>query len=161
MKQARFLPALAVLALVACDDKPTHVFAESPSQAQLDGVWTGVAEITTDDDLAWNTTYNDNRGFSFPVVIQFSGDGTFRLSTANFSTSYDNEAARTCGGVYSKSNSTLQFFPDELCRALPLTKFTIGRVLPSGITLEARTGSTLSPSASFVSMRVRFRLDPE
>jgi hypothetical protein len=161
MKQPRFLPAVVLLALAACDDKPTHVFVESPSQAHLSGVWTGVAEITTDDDLSWNTTYSDNRGFSFPVVIQFGDDGIFRLSTANFSTSYDNEAARTCTGVYSKSNASLQFFPDELCRALPLTKFTIGRVLPGGITLEARTGSTLNPAASFVSMRVRFRLDPE
>lgn len=157
----RYLTVLAVLTLVACDDRPTHVFGESPTQAQLSGVWTGTGEITTDDDLAWNTTYNDNRGFNFPVVIQFDEDGSFVLHTANFATSYDNEAARTCSGVYSKSNATLNFFPGELCRALPLTKFTIGRTLPSGISLEARTGSTLSPSASYVNMRVRFRLDPD
>lgn len=161
MKRFPILATLAATVLVACDDKPTHVFIEAPSQAQLSGVWTGTGEITTDDDLAWNTTYGDDRGFSFPVVIQFDGNGKFLLSTANFSTSYNNGSARTCSGVYSKSNATLQFFPGELCRALPLTRFTIGRTLPSGLSLEARTGSAINSSASFVNMRVRFRLDPE
>jgi hypothetical protein len=124
------------------------------------GVWVGTGEITTDDDLAWNTTYGDTRGFSFPVVVQFDGEGHFMLQTANFPTSYNNEAARSCSGAFAKSNASLQFFPSELCRALPLTKFTIGRILPSGISLEARTGGALNQSTAFVSMRVRFRLDP-
>ena len=159
MRFSRFLPVLAVLTFAACDDKPTHVFVEFPSEAQLSGAWVGMGEITTDDDLAWNTTYGDTRGVSFPVVIQFSEDNNFTLRTSGYATSYNNEEARTCSGFFAKTNASIEFFPNSLCRALPLTQFTIGRTLPNGISLESRTGSAINSSSSFMNLRVRFRLD--
>ena len=50
-------------------------------------------------------------------------------------------------------------FVNQLCRALPLTKFTLGRTLPNGISLESRTGAAINQSSSFMNLRVRFRLD--
>jgi hypothetical protein len=158
MRLSRILPVLAVFT-VACGEEPTHVFIEFPSFEQLTGTFVGTAEITTNNDISWNTVFGQAGGFAFPVVIQFDGvTRIFVLRTANFATSFNNEESRTCTGIFTKDNSTIEFFPDRLCRALPLTKFTIGRTLPDGITLEATTGAAINQSASFVDLRVRFNL---
>jgi hypothetical protein len=157
------LSLISVAALVAaCGDVPERVFFEQPAPQQLEGVWSGTEEITTDDDLASNSTYSEyGKGFSFPVVVQFDGHGRFMLWTGNFSTSYLDPSARTCSGVYTQSNASIRLLPSEQCRALPLTNFTLGRVLPAGITMEARTGASLSSLATYASFRVRFRLDKD
>lgn len=148
-----------LVAAGACGPAPDRVFFEAPSEEQLDGVWSGIEEITTDDDLASNGTYGDyGRGFSFPVVLQFDGRGRFLLLTGNFPTSYRDETDRSCSGVYTKTGNTLRLMPFEQCRALPLTSYSMGRILPSGISLDARTGSSLSSLANYASVRVRFRL---
>ncbi|MGQ0813096.1 MAG: hypothetical protein ACT4O1_01360 [Gemmatimonadota bacterium] len=160
MKKFRILAVLAVLAVAACGDVPERVFFEQPAPVQLTGVWVGTEEITTDEDIASNSSYGEyGKGFSFPVVIDFDGRGRFTLFTGNFPTSYRNEADRTCSGVYTQTSHTLRLLPNEQCRALPLTRFTIGRILPGGISLEARTGSSMSSLASYASVRVRFRLE--
>jgi hypothetical protein len=153
------LPVLAVSVVVACDDRPTHVFVEFPSFEQLTGTFVGTGEITNDTDISWNPTYGQAGGFAFPVVIQFDGlNRTFVLRTANFSTSFNNEEDRICAGIFTKDSNTIEFFPNQLCRALPLTKFTIGRTLPDGLNLDARTGPAINQSQSFVDMRVRYVL---
>lgn len=158
MKKFFGFTALA-LTLSACDDIPERVFFEPPSPTQLAGTWSGTGEITTADDIASNGTYNEyGRGFDFPVVIIFDGRGRFQLYTGNFATSTWNEADRTCRGVYTQSNAMLRLLPDEHCRALPLTTFTIGRRLPNGITLDARTTSSTSSLANYASYRVTYRL---
>lgn len=158
MKKFVVFTALA-MTLSACEDIPERVFFEQPAPTQLAGTWSGTGEITTADDIASNGTYNEyGRGFDFPVVISFDGRGRFQLFTSNFATSTWNEADRTCRGVYTQSNATLRLLPDEHCRALPLTTFTIGRRLPNGITLDARTTSSLSSLANYASYRVTYRL---
>ncbi|MGQ0563422.1 MAG: hypothetical protein ACT443_16315 [Gemmatimonadota bacterium] len=160
MKKFRSLAALFALTLAACDHVPERVFFQSPSEAELEGVWAGTGEITTDDDLASNSTYSEyGRGFAFPVVFSFDGRGRFSLFTGNLPTSYRDETDRTCSGVYTHRSGTLRLLPNEQCRALPLTQYTLGRILPDGISLEARTGSSLSSLASYASVRVRFRLE--
>jgi len=154
-----FIAAFFAATVVGCGDVPERVFFEQPSDAQLEGVWAGTEEITTDDDLASNGTYgNGGKGFSFPVVLQLDDRNRFSLWTSNFPTSYDDESDRSCSGVYTHSNATLRFFPSEQCRALPLSRFTIGRELGGGISLEARTGNSLDPLATYATVRVRFHL---
>ena len=136
--------ALATLLLTACDDEPTHVFFAEPSDARLEGTWTGIEEIQT---------MQDNNVFSFPILLTLDGSNRFTLFTTNYPASYDDENDRTCSGAYTRRSNTLTFFPNQACRALPLTQFTLGRVLPGGVTLEARTYT------SYASIRVLIRLD--
>ena len=162
MQKSRISAVLAVLAVSACGDVPERVFFEQPAPAQLEGVWTGIEEITTDEDIASNSSYGEyGKGFSFPVVLDFDGRGRFMLITGNFPTSYINPDDRSCLGVYTQRGHVIRLLPSEQCRALPLTQFTIGRTLPGGISLEARTGSSLSSLANYASVRVRFRLERE
>lgn len=152
--------AVAVgIVLSACGPEPTHVFFGPPSESNLVGTWSGVEEITTAQDNASNIGYGDSdRGFSFPVVINFEDRGRFTLFTSGFPASYTDASVRTCSGAYTRNSTTISFFPGEGCRALPMTKYIIGRVLPSGITLEARSNSFGNASASYLSMRVFLRL---
>lgn len=155
------LPVIAVLCgvvLATCGPVPEHVFFQEPSRAQLSGVWTGVEEITTDEDIASNINFPGTNGFSFPVVIQFDGNGRFTLITSNYPVSYINDAARSCSGVYTQTNSSIAFYPSEVCRALPMSKYTMGRELSGGISFEARTNTSGSPMANYASVHVRFHL---
>ncbi len=163
MKRQLAALALGLIGWSACGPVPDRVFFEEPSDRQLSGVWSGTEEITSDNDITPNINFPGPTagGFSFPVVVSFDGQGRFTLWTSNFPTSYDNEADRTCGGVYTHANAVLQFFPSEQCRALPMSKYTVGRVLAGGITLEARTGTTADPMASYESIHVRFNLKRE
>lgn len=156
MKRITRLVLSLVLPLAACDEKPDTIFFEEPSRDRLEGVWAGIEEITTDGDVAWNSTYSTyGGGFSFAVVLTLDEDGFFSLTTSNFSTSFERASDRTCAGVFTHASGSLQFFPNEACRALPLRRFTIGRILDDGIALEARQLD------SFASIRVRFRLERE
>ena len=144
------LCAGALLLTTGCDVEPTHVFASEPSNTRLEGVWTGTEQIST---------VQDNMTFSFPVVLQLDADGRFTLFTSNYPASYSDNTDRTCSGVYTRSGNSIAFYPRESCRALPLTSFTLGRVLPGGITMEARTSSIPSSMGNYVSIRVLIRLD--
>lgn len=153
--------AALCLAVAACGPRPDTIFPEEPSDDVISGVWTGTEEITTENDITSNVTFPGNAGFSFPVMIQFDGSNRFTLFTTNYATSPVDEAARSCSGVFTHRNNTLQFFPFEQCRALPMSKYTLGRTLPSGITLEARTNTSLSNLSSYASVHVRFNLERE
>ena len=143
MKYLQIL-ALTAIALVACDDRPPDIIFGEPSDSRLEGSWTGTEEIRT---------MQDNNAFSFPVLLQLENNGRFTLFTVNFPATYDNERDRTCSGAYARSGNSITFFPSQACRALPLTTFTFGRVLPGGVTLEARSNS------SYASYRVFIRLE--
>ena len=99
-----------------------------------------------------------SRGYSFPVVLTLRADGTFRLFTANLPVSYFSDEDRDCEGVFTRRNSSVQFFPDEACRALPLSSYAVGRVLPFGLTLQASTANTGQYSAASIG-KVQLRLD--
>jgi hypothetical protein len=152
-----YYPLLAVV-VAGCDVDPTHVFFESPTDANLVGNWSGIEEITTAEDNSPNVGSPADRGFSFPVVINLTSDGRFTLITAGYPTSFDNQSDRSCSGVYTRRANTVTFFPRESCRALPMTRYTVGRVLPSGITLNANTNSVGNP-APYLTMRVFMRLE--
>jgi hypothetical protein len=157
------LPLIAVVALFAAacdpDDEPFQIFVQ-PSLAELTGVWVGTAEITNPNDIGSNVNFGDqDRGFSFPVVIHLRADRTFTLTTANFPTSYDDDASRLCVGSWIREDATLQFFAVRTCRALPLTRMTIGRSLGARMTLEASTQTLANPLSGAV--KVLFTLSRE
>ena len=162
MKQSIYVVLLAVLGLSACGDAtaPTTVYNEEPSDARLTGAWSGTEEITTDNDITSNINFPGTTagGFSFPVVITFDGGNRFTLFTSNYPASYLDESDRTCSGIYIRSNNTLQLFSTSDCRALPMTRYVMGRTLPDGISLEARTNTSGDPMASYASVHVRFNL---
>jgi hypothetical protein len=162
MKKQIAVGILAAL-LGACGDVPTQVYLEQPSDNGLAGAWSGIEEITTDNDITSNINFPGTTagGFSFPVVILFDGHGQFTLLTSNYPTSYQNEEDRSCRGVYTRSGSSLSLYPASQCRALPMYKYVLGRTLPDGITLEARTNTSGDPMASYASVHVRFNLTPE
>jgi hypothetical protein len=159
MKKHILILAAAALC-AACGDVPNQVYLEEPSDSRLSGAWSGVEEITTDNDITSNINFPGTTagGFSFPVVILFDGTNRFTLLTSNFPTSYDNESDRSCTGIYARSGSMLSLYPGSQCRALPMFKYTIGRTLPDGISLEARTNTSGDPMASYASVHVRFNL---
>jgi hypothetical protein len=150
----------AAFVLAGCDPEPSHVFFAQPSESNLVGTWSGVEEITTAQDNASNIGYSDSdRGYSFPVVINFEEGGRFTLFTSGYAATYDNPNSRTCSGAYTRNSTTISFFPAQSCRALPMSKYVIGRVLPNGVTLEARSNTVGNSSASYMSMRVFIKLD--
>jgi hypothetical protein len=157
MKPISLLALAAVL--TACDDKPTHVFFQSPSEANLLGTWVGTAEITTAEDIGNNIGAPSDRGFSFPVVITFGAGHRFTLLTSGYPTDFEDAYDRTCRGAYTHNSRSLSFFPEEACRALPMTTYTVGRVLPAGITLTARSNAAVSSATQFMTTRVFMRLN--
>jgi hypothetical protein len=153
-----FLPIAALMA--ACDVDPDAVFFQSPSDANLVGSWTGTEEITTAEDNSGNVGSPADRGHQFPIVLNLDATGRFTLFTSGYPTSFERPEDRSCSGTYARSDSrSISFFPNESCRALPMTKFTIGRTLPDGITLEAKSLAVNNPAASYLTMRVFIRLD--
>ena len=159
MKKFPGVALFFVLVFAGCDADAERVFFSNREFTQLAGVWSGTEEITSNDDIASNSTFEEyGKGFSFPVVIQFDRQGRFALWTGNFPTSYDDVEARTCSGVYTQSNGSVRLLPSAQCRALPLTSYRIGRVLPDGITLEGTTNASPSSLATYASVRVNFRL---
>ena len=155
------LPLIAAVALLAaCEPEDPFQISEQPSNALLVGTWVGTAEITNPNDIGSNVNFGDqDRGFSFPVVLNLREDRTFTLTTANFPTSYDDEFSRICVGSWVRDNVTLQFFAVRTCRALPLTKLTLGRSLGANITLTAATQTLTNPSIGEI--KVRFTLSRE
>ena len=156
------LPIIALVALMAaaCEPEDPFQISEQPSDALLIGAWVGSGEITNPNDIGSNVNLGEqDRGFSFPVVINLRADRTFTLTTANFPTSYDDEASRLCAGSWFRNSGTIEFFAVRTCRALPLTKLTIGRSLGPNITLEASTQTLIGPTSGAI--KVRFILSRE
>lgn len=150
---------LLAAAVAACDDKPTHVFFEAPSEANLVGTWVGTAEITTAEDIGNNIGAPSDRGFAFPVVITLDGSNRFTLITSGYPTDFQNGFDRTCAGAFTRTSRTVSFFPRQACRALPMTTYTLGRVLPTGITLTARSNAATGSATQFMTTRVFMRLE--
>ncbi|HEX6558847.1 MAG TPA: hypothetical protein VF021_05275 [Longimicrobiales bacterium] len=155
--------AALCLAVAACGPRPDTIFFEEPSDSHLVGSWSGFEEITTDNDITSNINFPGPAagGFSFPVMIRFDDASHFTLFTSNYPTSAVDESARSCSGVYTHTNAAVHFFPAQECRALPMSKFALGRTLPAGISLEARTNMSASALASYASVHVRFNLERE
>lgn len=154
---AALATALLVVAFAACDDDESLlVFAELERDA-LVGFWTGEAEITTEGDISRTEPGPIDEGVTFPVALQLTDKGRFVLHTFNYPVA-SATTRRTCSGVYEREGRRLEFFPNVVCRALPLNDYTIGRAVPDVLILEARAG--LRPDGSeplgnmFVSMRL-------
>jgi hypothetical protein len=162
MKQLRYASLLIVLA--ACDVDSINVFSSEPSPTRnlnLLGTWSGFAEITTAEDIAINTGSPADRGFNFPIVINLDTNNRFTLFTSGYPTSFSNEFDRSCVGIYTRGSNTISFFPNESCRALPMTKYVIGVAVPNGITLQANSNTVGNPAANYLTMRVFMRLERE
>jgi hypothetical protein len=162
MKQLRYL--IIAASLSACDIDSVNVFPEDqiPSpDFNLVGTWTGFEEISTVQDIATNTGSPADRGYNFPIVVTLQADNRFTLFTSGYPTSFENEFERTCIGIYTQQNRTISFFPNESCRALPMTKYVLGAAVPNAITLSANSNSVGNPAANYLTMRVFMRLERE
>ena len=144
--------------LSACEEGTTELVIGNASPADVVGFWVGQEDITTEEDPGAGNLLG-TLGFTFPVALQLQSDGRFHLTTTNFPTRLDNEAARTCEGTYTRRGGSIQFFANRACRALPLSRFTLGRTLPRGLNLDASTASVASSGPA--SIRVRIRVNRE
>ena len=152
MKHLTVIAGMA-LALAACDVEAGRVtFGDIPADTRLEGVWSGMTQIST---------AQDNSAFSFPVVLQLDRSDRFTLITANYPAAYDDQWDRTCSGIYTRSGNTITFYPRYSCRALPLSRYTLGRTLPDGITMEANTNDIPSSMGNYASIRVLMQLERE
>lgn len=155
MRRSITVVLLGVLA--GCEPGSELIFGES-NPGDVVGFWVGEEEITTAEDPGSGATLGQ-QGFSFPIALQLRSDGRFRLTTTNFPAEYGNEASRRCDGVYDRTGRSIEFFADRACRALPLARYTLGRTLPRGLTLNASTASLTAFSPATI--RVRIRLSRE
>jgi hypothetical protein len=143
--------------LFASCDQPSELVVGNAVPADVVGLWVGQEDITTAEDPGSGNNMG-SLGFTFPVALHLQEDGRFRLTTTNFATRFDNEAARTCDGIYTRRGGTIEFFANRACRALPLSRFSMGRVLPRGLHLNATTARQGSSPAS---IRVIIRVNRE
>jgi hypothetical protein len=146
-------------ALAACDDQPTHVFFAAPTEENLIGTWVGSAEISTAEDIAGNIGAPSDRGFNFPIVVTFDESNRFTLVTSGYPTDFEDGTERSCRGVFTHDSRRISFFPAEACRALPMSTYTVGRVLPAGITLTARSNAAVGSATQYLTTRVFMRLN--
>jgi len=155
MGARRILGSVVALALVlpGCDGEGVLVFGLD--EEDLAGVWVGVEEITgTGDAVA-----APGHGFSFPVALELEADGEFVLRSFGFPVE-EAGGDRVCRGIFRVDGSTMRFFPNDLCRALPLNRYTIGRSAPDGLILEASTLQAMGePDAGGADIRVRIRVE--
>jgi len=165
--RAMVLGIALCLAGAGCDEHDITPFLPLAGfePAALDGLWTGYEEITSAErttPAVGPGTVQD--GFVFPVALELDRDRTFVLRSFGYPIAgAPREDARLCRGVYAVDGNAIAFFPNDVCPALPLSRYTIGRSFPRGLQLEART-RPLKPGQFFgesASIRVRFSLELE
>ncbi|MFW6078298.1 MAG: hypothetical protein ACODAE_01670 [Gemmatimonadota bacterium] len=122
------------------------------------GLWTGVESIAGVDALDGVAVGSIEEGIRFPVALRLTADGRFALNVFGFPVAGGSER-RVCTGIYDRDGRTLAFFPDAVCRPLPLSRYTIGRSVPDRLTLEASTAR--SPGGGEPVGDIRVRLDLE
>lgn len=142
---------MACILSLACEPVNEVVVFEEPTQEQLEGRWSGTTEITAANDIG-----STGRGIVFPVVLDLRKGGRFNLVTSNYPTSYTDESLRTCEGTWVRRGAMLELFSFEACRALPVSRYAVGRTLPDGLTLDASTQT--APTYTPASIRVSIRL---
>lgn len=129
------MAVVLLVGLSGCDDgdHPDGWVFLGPTPKELEGVWTGEALIaaTTSDG-----TVVDRDGFRFPVSLDLHANQHFVLRTFGFPVSGHPED-RTCAGIFRVTSQQLEFFPNTSCRALPVSRFTIGSFAPNGLTLRS------------------------
>lgn len=161
----RLLLGIALcLVWAGCDERDRNPFVVPVrvGSAGLVGLWTGHAEITSAEGVSRLTgTGTIQNGFAFPVALELRADRLFTLRSFGYPIVGASAGdKRFCSGVFALEGSRIEFFPDDVCPALPLHRFTIGGWFPDGLELEAATRPAL-PGQVFgeaASVRVRFRL---
>jgi len=154
------------LAGAGCDEHElTPFFPRAGFEpAALDGLWTGHAEITSAERTTTFAGSGVQDGFAFPVALELDRDRRFTLRSFGYPiVGAPTEDKRFCRGVFAVRGNAIEFFPDDVCPALPLSRYTIGRSFPRGLQLEAST-RPVRPGQFFgesVSLRVRFVLERE
>lgn len=153
------------IAATGCDDDDGFdaIVAFGPDLEDVVGFWTGVEEITGAGGAAAILLIGDQyqSGFRFPVALELRIDRSFVLRSFAVAVRDAGENDRVCTGVYAIDGNTLKFFPNELCRPLPLSAYTIGRFAPDGLILEANTRAPvlLSGDPAVGDIRVRIRVE--
>ena len=161
----RLLLGIALcLVWAGCDERDGDLFILPVriGARGLAGLWTGHAEITSVEDAPRPTLAGaTQRGFAFPVALELRADRVFTLRSFGYPiVGASAEDERFCSGVFALEGNRIEFFPDDVCPALPLHRFTIGGWFPDGLELVAATRPAL-PGQVFgdeASVRVRFRL---
>jgi hypothetical protein len=158
--------ALALVTITTgCDDADGPagrlVAAEITADA-LPGFWTGVARVTDGFDEMSALRRDGPTSFGFPVALELRRDRGFVLRAVNFPVAGGGlDGDRFCTGVYNIAGRFLEFYPDHVCRALPLHRYTVGRFVPDGLLLEAESTPARLGAGQFenITVRVLFRLE--
>lgn len=131
--------AALLIGVAGCEEDPDGILIGGGSErGALAGFWTGTAEITTEDDEVRAVAREFEKGVRFRVALRLRRGGGFTLRVFNYPVSRQT-SRRVCTGVWEREGRILEFFPNAVCRALPLSRYVIGRQLPDGLTLEANT----------------------
>lgn len=149
---------LLALGVAGCEEgADTAPLVVVPRGGDLVGMWTGTEEVTGATDVVSGVDGGIEEGVKFRVALRLRSDRAFRLWVSNFPVAGQTES-RVCEGVYDLDGNILEFFPESVCRALPLSRFSIGRAFPDELTLDARTNRTTRTSTTG-SVRVFMRLE--
>lgn len=125
----------------------------------LVGFWTGTERLAGMDDEVRGVDRGQEEAFSFRVALRLRANQTFRFWAFNFPVGAQTEQ-RVCEGVWEREGRILEFFPETVCRPLPLSRYAIGRFFPDGLTLEARTNAGPGgPAAGSIRVRIRLERD--
>lgn len=156
VRTAAVVGLMPVLLLAACDDiEIGDVVGVDGVAVALTGFWQGVGEVTTTDDRVGAAA--GTQGFQFPIALDLREDRTFTLWTAHFPVDAGVASeSRTCSGAYTVRGGIMSLFPDRLCRALPLARYTVRRTGVGRILLEA---AGAEPGGDAASVRVRLVLE--
>ncbi|MFW6202033.1 MAG: hypothetical protein ACOC8B_05615 [Gemmatimonadota bacterium] len=149
-----------MLLVAGCElDDGGGLLVTSPGGAtDVVGLWTGVESIAGMDGFEGVDVGSIEEGIRFAVALRLAADGRFTLHAFDFPAAAGSER-RVCTGIYDRDGRTLKFFPDAVCRPLPLSRYTIGRTAPDGLTLEASTARTPGGGEPVGDIRVRFELE--
>lgn len=165
MRKTRAVLLGTALCLVwaGCEERDRNPFVISGGvgPGRLEGLWTGSAEITAAERTTPMIGTSVQDGFAFPVSLELGFDRRFTLRSFGYPTSGSpNEDRRFCSGVYAVRGNAIEFFPNDVCPALPLFRYNMGRSFPSGLELEARTRPGLPGQVynEATSVRVHFHL---
>jgi hypothetical protein len=128
MQQIRKLLRIAVLAgaplaLAACDDARLASVnvgggAGSAEASDVIGFWTGDATLST----AFGAPGD---GETYRIALSLGQGGWFTLRSDYPPASGETRPIRRCDGVYSVRHGVIEFFADDLCPALPLTRLSV------------------------------------
>ncbi|HWV57566.1 MAG TPA: hypothetical protein VNZ57_08960, partial [Longimicrobiales bacterium] len=106
--------------LAACeDDDDGFLVIVGPGGKGLRGVWTGFSQVSSGPAALSGLAEPGSTTFTFPIALDLGHDNRFVLRTVSFPTSSGQaDGDRTCTGLFARQGHYIEFFPNEVCRAL-------------------------------------------